>query len=155
MDVTQKKLAALSFVFVLMTTGFQSALAQETNSEIPLFEIRGFGLFGPGGAPEFRASLTEEQKDQISELIQEFRERFMGLLTDEQKEMFSQMEQKHEAMDGHRGFRMGGDCQLDELTQEQRQSLFEKMEQLRQEGASREEIRQAREELLSEMGIEN
>jgi hypothetical protein len=118
-----------------------------------------FGGFGhPWG--EFWADLTEDQREAVREKIAEMREQ--GATREEIHTAASQILEGYGIKlpenwgppEGPRGFGHGPGGFWVDLTQEQRQAIQDKMEEMREQGATREEIHTVITEMLEGYGIE-
>ena len=115
------------------------------------------GHFGPGG---FWCDLTFEQREAICEKIKEMRSQ--GATRKEIRDAVDEMlegfgiepPERRIGLHGPKGFGHGRRGFRADLTDEQRQALREKKEELRNQGANREEIRDAVAEMLKGYGIE-
>ena len=123
---------------------------------------RGFrGDFGPGPFG-FCADLTDEQREAIHDKIKEMRDQ--DATHEEIHTAVAEMLKGYgvdlpEDWKGPRGFRGGfgpgpGGFWAD-LTDEQRDAIWEKIKEMRNQGATREEIREAVAEMLEGFGIES
>ena len=117
---------------------------------------RGFRSGGPrqGDGLNLRDSLTEEQHTALHEKVTEMRE--AGATREEIRETRRAMLEEYgvevpETWDQHRGYGLN---LHDSLTDEQRTALHEKVTEMREAGATREEIRETRREMLEEYGVE-
>ncbi len=115
----------------------------------------GYGAPGDGtGRMPFMDELTEEQREAIHDLVTEMRED--GATTEEIREaVHEQLEEwgieVPEPGEGRGGMRPPF---WDELTEEQQEELQAMIDEMREDGASREEIQTAIHEQLDEWGIE-
>ena len=120
----------------------------------PPGDLRGLGQ-GPGG---FWADLTEDQRQAVNDKITEMREE--GATREEIRVAVSEMLEGYgiklpenwRLPGGRRGLGPGGFWE--NLTEEQRQAVNDKIAEMREEGATREEIRAAVAEMLEGYGIE-
>jgi len=116
--------------------------------------MEGFGRRGPMGGFN---QLTEEQREALNQKIEELRE--AGATPEEIREAVQQYTEEL-GIDiepfgigegfGHRGLY---GC-YDQLTEEQREALDQLIQELRDAGATREEIREAVQQFLEEQGID-
>ena len=115
---------------------------------------------GRGHAGLF-SQLTEEQRDAVHEQIKQMRE--AGASREEIHAAVREMMEGWGIELPEHPAREGGECDgqhrhhppfLDQLTEEQREALHAMVEQMREAGASREEIRTAVHEMLQGWGIE-
>jgi Spy/CpxP family protein refolding chaperone len=126
---------------------------------------RGSGFRGPHHGKGFCSSLTDEQRDAVHTMVREMRE--SGISREEihasvgealrgygveLPKDWNEMPQRHRGPapgEGRRGAR-----HFSRLTQEQRDALRARRAELRESGATREEIRAAVREMLKSYGIE-
>ncbi len=119
--------------------------------------MEGFGHRGPmGGCSD---QLTEEQREALDQMIQEMKD--AGATHEEIQEAVQQyLEEQGISIDadsfgmegfGHKG-PMGG-C-LDQLTEEQREALDQMIQEMKDAGATPEEIQEAVQQYLEELGID-
>jgi len=119
----------------------------------------GQGQGGPGGPGKgLGANLTEEQKTQLHAKIKEMRD--AGAKPEEIKAAVAELFKGWGLEMPERGLRQGGPGQgqgplqglLKDLTPEQRQQVMAKVKELRQNGATREEIKKAIEDMIKGFG---
>ena len=150
MTQMKKYVGILLLVIALLAVGIVSALSQKQGTGE---RQRGF----PGGCLD---QLTEEQREALNQIIEELRD--AGATHEEIREAIQQfleeqgidteecLEMKGPGEPGERRF-MG--C-FDQLTEEQREALNQIIEELRDAGATPEEIREAVQQFLEEQGID-
>ena len=115
--------------------------------------------FGRGGVPGMMKDLTAEQRQQVEELIESKREE--GASREEIHAAVAELLagwgiEIPEKPLGRPGFGRGGVPGLmKDLTAEQREEVLDLIEQLREQGVSRKEIREAVRELVEGFGIES
>ena len=139
----------------------EAGAAREEILEARRTMLEGYGVelpenFGKrkGRGLNLRDSLTDEQRTALHEKVTEMRE--AGATREEIFEARRTMLEGYGVeLPENFGKRGGGGLNLrDSLTEEQRTAIREKMEELKAQGATREEIRTAMGELSKELGIE-
>jgi DNA-binding transcriptional regulator YhcF (GntR family) len=127
--------------------------------EVPEDSIgpHGPGGFGPPGPQGFFKDLTEEQRDAVEEKMKEMRDQ--GASREEIRSAVAEMLKGYgievpEDWHGPIGFGHGKAGFKANLTEEQREAIREKVKEMRSQGASGEEIRAAKAEMLKGYGIE-
>jgi DNA-binding transcriptional MerR regulator len=115
---------------------------------------RGFGHRGSG----FMSDLTDEQKEAVWDKIKEMRDR--DATREEIHTAVAEMLKGYgidvpEDWPGPRGFGHRKDGFMSNLTDEQRESVKEKIKEMRSQGATREEIRAAIDQMLEGFDIES
>jgi coenzyme F420-reducing hydrogenase alpha subunit len=130
----KKWIGASVLCIALISAGIVSILS--ANTEEP-------GKFWPGHPGGCLGQLTEEQREELNQRIQETIQEYL----EEQGIDIEECE-----MTGPGPGHPGG-C-LDQLTEEQREELNQLMQELKEEGATPEEIRDAVQEFLEEHGID-
>jgi DNA-binding transcriptional regulator YhcF (GntR family) len=122
-------------------------------------EMRGSGLLGcPPGPGFFSDQLTEEQQEALHQLIQELRD--SGATPEEIREAVMQfleeqgIDTEEMPLGMHLRKGMKGPPFADQLTEEQQEALHQLIQELRDSGATPEEIREAVMQFLEEQGIE-
>ena len=138
-------------IVALVATGVVLAFPQENETG---------GQHKYGGHGGCFDQLTEEQREALTQMIQELRD--AGAAREEIKEAIEQfmeelginIEDCRGPMDGFGRKDKGptGGC-FDQLTEEQREALTQMIQDLRDAGAAREEIREAIEQFMEELGI--
>jgi DNA-binding transcriptional regulator YhcF (GntR family) len=123
--------------------------------------LEGYGITPPERPPEghgpgghFRDQLTEEQREAIHAKVEEMRT--AGASRDEIHEAVREMLEGYGITPPERppeGHGPGGHFR-DQLTEEQRQAIRARIREMREAGASHDEIHEAVREMLSEFGIE-
>ncbi len=117
----------------------------------------------PFGHPwgDFRADLTDEQRQALREKREQLRaqgasrEEIHAAIAEMLEGYGIQLPENRPGWHGPGGFGHGTDCLGGDLTDEQRQTVREKIHQMRGQGASREEIRAALSEMLQQYGIQS
>ena len=117
---------------------------------------RGFRSGGPrqGDGQNLRDRLSEEQQTALHEMVTDMRE--TGATREEIREARGAMlEEFGVELPENWGERKGRGLDLrDSLTEEQRTALHEKVTEMKEAGATREEIHEARREMLEGYGVE-
>ena len=141
-----RKWIGVSLVVALLAAGIVSAfiLADETNKE-----WKNHGCFD---------QLTEEQREAAKQKMQELQD--AGATHEEIREAMQQfmeelgIDTKECGMKGQKGFGQKGfgGCH-DQLTEEQREAAKQKIQELQDAGATDEEIREAMQQFMEELGI--
>ena len=117
---------------------------------------KGFGH----GKTGFKANLTDEQREAIREKKEEMRsqgatrEEIRAAKAEMLKGYGIELPEKCRLLGGSEGLRHNRGGFMANLTDDQRQTLREKIKEMRSQGATREEIRAAKAEMLKGYGIE-
>jgi uncharacterized membrane-anchored protein len=120
----------------------------------------GFHPFGPGPGG-FWKDLTDEQREAVQEKIKEMRdqgtsrEEIHSAVAEMLKGYGIELPEKCRLLGGPGGLRHDRDGFMANLTDEQKEAVHEKIKEMRDQKASREEIRAAVAELLEGFGIES
>ena len=121
--------------------------------------LRGYGIeptgdrLGPPNSTKFFANLTEEQRRAVHEKVQALKD--ADASGEEIHAALSEMFEGYGVelpREWSEGYRRGGF--FESLPEEQRKAITEKVQEMRSEGASREEIRAAVNEMLERYGVE-
>ncbi len=105
--------------------------------------------FSQGPCRPWLGELTDAQKDEIKKTVEDMKE--AGATPEEIKEAINT---KLDAWGIEVPEKPCGGYLMDQLTEEQRKELSKKMQELRESGASHEELMEARLKMLEEFGID-
>lgn len=147
----------------------QDATREEIHSAVAEM-LKGYGIevpedchgpigFGPGKGG-FEANLTEEQREAVKEKKEEMRsqgaarEEIRAAVADLLQGYGIELPEKCRLLDGPGGLRHDRGGFMANLTEEQRQAIREKVKEMQSQGATREEIRAAKAEMLKGYGVE-
>jgi len=142
-------------IHTAITEMFEEYGIQPPENWPPTGDLRGLGH----GPDRFWADLTEEQRQAVHDKMEEMREQ--GATREEIhtaiKELLEgygiELPENWRLPRGPRGFGHGPGGFWADLTEEQRQAIHDKMEEMREQGATREEIHTAITEMLQAYGI--